>query len=1053
MAEKKAGVDALMLERARYLVNQLKSVVPRLEELANISDDTRDKVQKQVADYALSVRMTKLKPEELEAFFKKPYDLSPMPGRRDSWYLRIPRFVDIQFGWLDHQTESYNTFIVSRYMDWLGELPEKIKQELGFKPPPDLKLDGEILSGSPRALEEAWRKYRPYLKDRDEKRIIINKRRSFELIASLVKDGILPFTRKQVDPSDLVNRYFDPAFELRPYQREAWDIFMSYSNIGVFFPASTGKTVLGLYLMTHLKAPHLVVVPTILLKEQWEERIKAHTDLRPDEYTVCTYYSAVKKHGEKDWTSLIIDECHHQPANQFSKLSFIKRKYTLGLSATPQREDKREELIFALTGHPVGLGWEHFKQLGIIKSPVCHVWIVKNFVAKLARLKALIDPEIKTIVFCDSIEIGKTISKRFDIPHIYGQTKKRLDLIEKSPVAVVSRVGDEGISLPTVGKIIEVSWLYGCYDDATELLTKTGWKFFADITFDDEIATLNKKEEIEYHKPEDIQRYEYDGPMFRFAGKCYDLLVTPEHNMYIRRAHGKMQRRDFFEFMKAEDLVRYSPSTLRSVEFKRNGRWNCTGQLFFELPPLQPTEYIKTQLALHQKAIRMKNAVLEIPRPTRSGPRFYQTHKSIGDIAKELGLNYWTVWLWLGKRKVNPLNRQLHRAKKVEKVPIELWLKLLGWYISEGSIDHDRAVKITQTTPDTRKEIIDLAKELGLGYSETYDSIKIYSKQLAQELKKLGKAEDKYIPQWVKELPRDRLRVLLETLLKGDGSQGNQYYTISKKLADDVQEITIKCGYGSNVASRMRKVKPRIRGREINVIHPEHCVTIARTMTTPRIYKEPQTEYYKGHVYDVTVPNHVIMVRRNGKAVWSGNSRRQELQRFTRLLHGFEVKGAGEHHILMTLDEYLHDRKRLFSVMDKGFKVEIHREGISERAVEKRLTETWRPRRVARPRKEEPAAPAQPVPQGPVADVLNLPGVQRIMQTLSKSEQRFWKLLLQNDGSWFRRDKLPLLLGYTSEDSMGHLIRFGKLVERGYIEQSKIDRKFAYRTNMRAKVG
>lgn len=640
--EDKAGIEGLAVDRVRYLIGQIKSVVPALDELAEISNKTKHDIQEQIVDYALSVKTAKLRPEELEAFFKKPYTLMPTPGRRDSWYLIIPRFVDVQFGWLHQQTESFNIFLISRYMDWLGELPEVIKRELGFKPPPDLKLDGEILSGSPRALEEAWRKYRPFLKDRDEKRIVINKRRSFDLIASLVKDGVLPFSLKPVDPSDLVNRKLD--FELRLYQKEAWDVFMQYSNIGVFFPASTGKTVLGLYLMTHIKPPHLVVVPSIVLKEQWEARIETHTDLNPEEYTVCTYHTAIKKHAGKEWSTMTVDECHHQPANMFSKLSFIKRKYTLGLSATPQREDQREELIFSLTGKPVGLGWQHFKQLGIIKSPICNVWIVKNFEAKLARLKALVDSEVKTLIFSDSIEVGRLIAKRFNAPHVYGQTKGRLKIIENSPLSVVSRVGDEGISLPTVGKVIEISWLYG--------------------------------------------------------------------------------------------------------------------------------------------------------------------------------------------------------------------------------------------------------------------------------------------------------------------------------------------------------------------------------------------------------------------------SRRQELQRFTRLLHGFEIKGAGEHHILMTLDEYLHDRKRLFSIMDKGFKVEIHREGISAREVEKRMVDTWRPRpRVARPRKSEVALPTfEPsIPSG-ASDILNLPGVQRIMRGLSRAEQRFWSLLLQNDGSWFRRDKLPLLLGYTSEDSMRHSIGFEKLISRGYIEQMKIEGKLAYRTNMRARV-
>lgn len=642
MTESKIEED-LQLERVRHLVDQIKGVIPQLEELASVSDEVRDRITKQLADYALSIRTTKLKPEEMEAFFKKPYIILPAPRREQTWHLIVPKFLDVQMGWLETQTESYNVFLVNRYVEWIGGLPEEIKRQLGFKPPPDLKLDGEILTGSPRAMDEAWRKYRPYLKDRDKERIIINKRRSFELIASLVKDGVLPFTPKPVDPSDLVNRKLD--FELRPYQKDAWKKFMEYSNVGIFFPASTGKTVLGLYLMTHLKPPHLVVVPTRLLQEQWEERIQAHTDLKPDEFVVCTYHTAIKRYEDREWSSMILDECHHLPSDWFSKLSFIKRKYTLGLSATPQREDGREEFIFSLTGFPIGLGWEHFKQLGLIKSPICHVWIVKNFEAKLARLRSLIDPEIKTLIFSDSIEIGKTIAKRFDVPHIYGATKSRLSVIEKSPVCVVSRVADEGVSLPTVGKIIEISWLWG--------------------------------------------------------------------------------------------------------------------------------------------------------------------------------------------------------------------------------------------------------------------------------------------------------------------------------------------------------------------------------------------------------------------------SRRQSLQRFTRLLHGFDIKSEGVHHILMTLGEYLHDRKRLFSVMDKGFKVEIHREGVSERIVERRLSEAWRqPRQRRRVAQRPEVSPTQAEPiTGAVADVLNLPGVQRIMQTLNKPQQRLWKFLLQNDGSWFKRGKLPLLLGYTSVDSMQHSIDFVWMVSKRYIEQQKMDGELAYRTNMRTRVG
>jgi hypothetical protein len=221
---------SLALERAKYLIEQLKDVVPKLEELANVSDAVKDDIQKQIADYALSIRTTKLKPEELEAFFKKPYVIQPIPGKEQSWHLIAPKFLDISFGWLSSETESYRIFLVNRYVEWVGGLPEEIKRQLGFKPPPDLKLDGEILSGSPRAMEEAWQKYRPYLSERTEKGLLINRKRAFELIAALIKDGILPFTPKPVDPSDLIERPLD--FELRDYQKDAWKTFEKYSNVG-----------------------------------------------------------------------------------------------------------------------------------------------------------------------------------------------------------------------------------------------------------------------------------------------------------------------------------------------------------------------------------------------------------------------------------------------------------------------------------------------------------------------------------------------------------------------------------------------------------------------------------------------------------------------------------------------------------------------------------------------------------------------------------------------------------------------------------------------------
>jgi hypothetical protein len=155
----------------------------------------------------------------------------------------------------------------------------------------------------------------------------------------------------------------------------------------------------------------------------------------------------------------------------------------------------------------------------------------------------------------------------------------------------------------------------------------------------------------------------------------------------------------------------------------------------------------------------------------------------------------------------------------------------------------------------------------------------------------------------------------------------------------------------------------------------------------------------------------------------------------------------------MTLEEYLHDRKRLFGVVDKGFKVEIHREGVSEESIAKRIEQS-QPSLPRRRVIEQDKAPTIAIPQaqGPVAGLLELPGVKRTMALLSKPQQRFWTLLLQNDGSWFKKSKLPLLLGYSSVGSIDANLGIYSLVKRGIVEQTRIDAETAYRTNLRATI-
>lgn len=470
---------SLKIDKIQHDIDKILQVTPILNNIANETQEVRDYVAKQLTEYAMSIRSSKLNKDGLEPFFKHPYILYKKKGDNDkTWHLAIPKFVDAQFGWLEQVTESHNVFVVNPYVDWVGDIPQSLKDQIGMKDPLDLYLDGDALVG--KDLVKAREKYKGFIKKDEKDRLIIDKSRHFELLSTLIKDGILPFVPRPIDKSAFseINR-FREGWELRDYHREAWEMFKKYSNIGYFLPPSGGKTFLSIHALASLTGPHLVCVPSTLLQQQWIDRIELYTDLKVSDHieegvevVVMTYQSAIKHAHKMKWKIVIVDECHHLPANYFSKLATILRDFLIGLTATPQREDNREDYIFALTGKPVGLSWDSLKKLGIIKSPDMNVWIVRNEKERMEQLDRLLQNNLKTIIFCDSIDMGKAVAKKYDIPHVYGDTKQRLDKIQDSLVSVVSRVGDEGVSLPDIRQVIEIDWLFGSRRQETQRFTR-----------------------------------------------------------------------------------------------------------------------------------------------------------------------------------------------------------------------------------------------------------------------------------------------------------------------------------------------------------------------------------------------------------------------------------------------------------------------------------------------------------------------------------------------------------------------------------------------------
>lgn len=80
-----------------------------------------------------------------------------------------------------------------------------------------------------------------------------------------------------------------------------------------------------------------------------------------------------------------------------------------------------------------------------------------------------------------------------------------------------------------------------CYDEETQILTKTGWKFFKDLDADDLVAQVEDDQTYSFVAPTKIIAQKYVGDMIQikdFHGKI-DLLVTPNHKLHLRHKDGR----------------------------------------------------------------------------------------------------------------------------------------------------------------------------------------------------------------------------------------------------------------------------------------------------------------------------------------------------------------------------------------------------------------------------------------------------------------------------------------------------------------------------------
>ena len=389
-------------------------------------------------------------------------------------------------------------------------------------------------------------------------------------------------------------------------------------------------------------------------------------------------------------------------------------------------------------------------------------------------------------------------------------------------------------------RILQIKEKYGCYDSETEVLTKDGWKYFKDLIYSDEIATLNEKNgTLEYKKPTDIIAYKYSGKMYHLENRGISLMVTPNHNLYVSKGSYFNGSNNNLKRTYPYELCTPDKYYLKDKRFKKGCNWN--GELKSDTFTIKG--YTKTRDYRHRE---------------------YHNH----DITMDL----------------------------------HTFVKFLGYYIAEGCSSPTDAngnnkgeITIGRDRSKYKTDLIDsLIKNIGFTPHDATDykrndnsgATKLYSTVLARWLiDNCGHlAWNKKVPDFIKQLPKEYIKEFLEYLYLGDGYKAptsHILYTTSEQLSNDVQELLLKAGYcfrATNLGVRNhRKDKWNIYSKHpcyaINWLNKNEIEIDMSKAKKTKSYKEEWVDY-SGMVYCVTVPNHIIYIRRNGKGLWCGNSLR-----------------------------------------------------------------------------------------------------------------------------------------------------------------------------------
>lgn len=352
-----------------------------------------------------------------------------------------------------------------------------------------------------------------------------------------------------------------------------------------------------------------------------------------------------------------------------------------------------------------------------------------------------------------------------------------------------------------------------CHDDQTEVLTKKGWKLFKDITYEDELASVNPEDGVLiFEKPTNILTYDYSGEMIVGNHQSLDFKVTPNHKMVVRTFNSQTKHlNDNYEFIDASDL----------------GWWNGLRTDFHHI-----TNEDAGSIVFEEEKLANGNILPRLEIDMHLWVQFLGIYLAEGNFDKDGEKYHYRI--------------QLAAVKDRERNYIKQLLSQMGLSVSDCYKDRFFIYN---------KRIRNKLEEYGFMGVKSYE---------------------KFVPDFIFDLDEIYIKEFLYGFAMGDGCIRKNgvvnYYTSTKKLAEQLEILILMSGSNAKIIKNKWKEAHLLDGRTIKTKHQSYTICTKIKPLSINKKHDISVEDYNGKVYCAEVPTyHTLITKRNGNTLLSGN--------------------------------------------------------------------------------------------------------------------------------------------------------------------------------------